>query len=65
MVMRCPAGASRCHGCLLEPQRVDDCAVMWTGSDVDTDTVHERSSSTTVRNVRIISVICVLHDETV
>ena len=46
-VIRCPAGASSCHGCLLDPHRDDVWAVMWIGSVDVTDTVHERSSSTT------------------
>jgi len=60
MLIRCPAGASNIHGCVFVPQpMLEDCvdqlstpaaaaaaAAMCSGLDV-TDTVQERSGSTT------------------
>ena len=59
MLIRCPAGASNIHGWVFVPQPMVDCvdqlsmpaaavaaAAMCSGLDV-TDTVHERSGSTT------------------
>jgi len=57
MLIRCPAGASNIHGWVFVPQPMLDCvdqlstpvaaaAAMCSGLDA-TDTVHERSGSTT------------------